>query len=115
MRTGDRGSPVPWRNEVRRTLLLFLVLAGLATAALQEPLRVEGGQITGTPTIQWTYGVRLYRGIPYAAPPLGNLRWRAPKPAVAWLGVKAADHYSAVCAQAPPDTEGNAWREGHFP
>ena len=100
---------------MRRTLLLFFVLTGLATAALQEPLQVEGGQITGTPTIQWTYGVRLYRGIPYAAPPVGEQRWRPPRPVAAWQGVKAADHFSPVCMQAPPDTEGNAWREGHYP
>jgi para-nitrobenzyl esterase len=100
---------------VRRTLILLLVLAGLAMAALQEPLRVEGGQITGTPTIQWTYGVRLYRAIPYAAPPVGDLRWRPPRPAQAWQGVKAADHFSPVCMQPSPDTQGNAWREGHYP
>jgi para-nitrobenzyl esterase len=44
-----------------------------------------------------------------------DLRWRPPQPVAAWTGVKAADHYSPVCMQAPPDTEGNAWREGHFP
>jgi para-nitrobenzyl esterase len=98
-----------------RTLSLLLLLATQGISALQEPLRVEGGQITGTPTIQWTHGVRLYRGIPYAAPPLGDLRWRPPQPAAAWQGVMAADHYSPVCVQAPPDTQGNAWREGHFP
>lgn len=98
-----------------RTLTLLLVSAGLALAALREPLRIEGGQITGTPTIQWTFGVRLYRAIPYAAPPVGDLRWRAPQPVAAWTGVKAADHFSPVCPQAPPATEGNAWREGHYP
>jgi para-nitrobenzyl esterase len=92
-------------DNVTRSLILLLFSAGLLMAALQEPLRVEGGQITGTPTIQWTYGVRLYRGIPYAAPPLGDLRWRPPQPVATWTGVKAADHYSAVCTQAPPDTE----------
>ena len=33
-----------------------------ATSGLQEPIAVDGGQVTGTPTIQWTYGVRLFRG-----------------------------------------------------
>lgn len=100
---------------MRRSLLLLLFPAGLTMAALQEPLRIESGQLTGTPTIQWTYGVRLYRGIPYAAPPVGDLRWRPPQPVAAWSGIKAADHFSGVCPQLPPDTEGNAWREGHFP
>lgn len=100
---------------MQRILVLLLVLSGLATAALQEPVRIEGGQVTGTPTIQWTYGVRLFRGIPYAAPPVGNLRWRPPQAVVPWQGVKAADHFSAVCMQPPTDTGGNAWREGLVP
>lgn len=88
----------------------------LSTATgLQEPVAVDGGLITGTPTPQWTYGVRLYRGIPYAAPPTGDLRWRPPQPVVPWQGVKAADHFSPVCMQMPTDTEGNAWREGLVP
>ena len=82
---------------------------------LQEPIQVDGGLITGTPTPQWTYGVRLYRGIPYAAPPVGELRWRPPQPVVPWQGVKRADHFSPVCMQMPTDTEGNAWREGLVP
>ena len=56
-----------------RTLSLLLVSAGLSMTALQEELQI-GGRITGTPTIQWTHGVRLYRGIPYAAPPVGDLQ-----------------------------------------
>ena len=97
---------------MKRALILLLALSGLAAAALKEPITVEGGLVTGTPAIQWTYGVRLFRGIPYAAPPVGDLRWRAPAPVVPWQGVKAADHFSAACMQAPTDTEGNAWREG---
>ena len=73
---------------------------------------MSGGLITGTPTIQWTPGVKLYRGIPYAAPPVGDLRWRPPQPVVPWTGVKAADHFSPACMQPPTATEGNAWREG---
>jgi len=88
--------------------------AGLA-ARLQEPIAVDGGQVSGTPSIQWTTGVRLFRGIPYAAPPIGNLRWRPPQPVAAWPGVKRADHFSPACMQLPTDTEGNAWREGHVP
>ena len=88
----------------------------LETASgLAEPIAVDGGQVTGTPTIQWSYGVRLFRGIPYAAPPIGDLRWRPPQPIVPWQGVRAADHFSPSCMQAPTSTEGNAWREGHVP
>lgn len=86
-----------------------------ATNHLKEPIAITGGLITGTPTIQWTPGVRLYRGISYAAPPVGDLRWRSPQPVVPWRGVKAADHFGPACMQAPTNTEGNAWREGLTP
>ncbi len=98
-----------------RPFLLMIIVVPLAIAAIQEPVLVDGGQITGTQTLQWTPGVRSFRGIPYAAPPLGELRWRPPQPVVPWQGVKAADHFSAACMQAPTDTEGNAWREGLVP
>jgi para-nitrobenzyl esterase len=100
---------------MNRLLLLILATGGLAAAGIQEPVGIDGGQITGTQTPQWTYGVRLYRGIPFAAPPVGNLRWRPPQQVVSWQGVKAADHFSAVCMQPATDTEGNAWREGLVP
>jgi para-nitrobenzyl esterase len=101
------------------TMTALLVMGHLAMAQSQqtishikEPIQVTGGSVTGTPTIQWTPGVRLYRGIPYAAAPVGDLRWRAPQPVVPWTGVKAADHFGAACMQPSTDTEGNAWREG---
>jgi para-nitrobenzyl esterase len=49
-------------------------------------------------------GMRVHRflGIPYAAPPTGDLRWRAPQPARAWSGERDADRYGPACPQAPP-------------
>jgi para-nitrobenzyl esterase len=46
-------------------------------------------------------GVSAYLGIPFAAPPVGDLRWRAPQPAAAWKGTRAADHFSPSCIQGP--------------
>ena len=40
-----------------------------------------------------------FRGLPYAAPPTGNLRWRAPQPPASWHGVRDASHYAASCVQ----------------
>jgi para-nitrobenzyl esterase len=83
--------------------LLFAVVTALPlAAAIQEPIKVQGGLVSGTPG--WAWGVREYRGIPFAAPPAGNLRWRPPQPVIPWQGVLAADHYSSACMQAPPST-----------
>ena len=44
-------------------------------------------------------GVTVFRGIPYAAPPVGDLRWKRPQPVVKWKGVKVADTFSNICWQ----------------
>jgi para-nitrobenzyl esterase len=45
-------------------------------------------------------GVAVFRGLPFAAPPVGDLRWQAPKPAAKWPSVRAGNAFSATCAQA---------------
>ena len=45
--------------------------------------------------------VLVFKGIPYAAPPVGDLRWRAPQPAASWQGVRKADAYGNACIQIP--------------
>jgi para-nitrobenzyl esterase len=79
--------------------LLLLVLAGsaIASAAISGPVRIDTGLITGTST--GTEEVRVFKGIPYAAPPVGDLRWRAPQPAAKWDGVLKADQFGPVCMQ----------------
>ncbi len=85
--------------------LIFALLP--LSAAITDPVRVEQGQLSGV------HGsspeVRVYKGIPFAAPPLGNLRWRAPKPAADWAGVRKADQFSATCMQTPY-AEGSLYR-----
>ena len=50
-------------------------------------------------------GIATYKGVPFAAPPVGDLRWKAPQPAANWSGERAATEFGASCAQA---TRGNA-------
>ena len=57
----------------------------------------DTGMISGTATS--TPDVRVFKGIPFAAPPVGDLRWRAPKPAAHWDGVRQADQFGPVCMQ----------------
>jgi para-nitrobenzyl esterase len=65
---------------------------------MQEPIKIEGGMVSGQPG--WAWGVRAYRGIPFAAPPVGNRRWRPPQPVIPWQGVLAANEFSAACMQS---------------
>ncbi len=59
------------------------------------PVRVEGGLIAGAVED----GLSVFRGIPYAAPPVGALRWRPPQPVVAWEGTRAATEFGRACMQ----------------
>ena len=58
---------------------------------------VTGGRIQGR--MLTAPGGAAFKGIPFAAPPLGNLRWREPAPVVAWTGVRDADRFGASCVQ----------------
>ena len=81
------------------TLALALV-AGSACAqkSAQPVLTVEGGQIQGVPAD--VAGVTVFRGIPFAAPPIGDLRWKAPQPVVPWDGVRVCDTFGHPPFQA---------------
>ena len=84
-------------------LLLSLALAMLATRAMAaDPglvVRIDSGTLAGVHDA--ATGVNEFLGIPYAAPPLGALRWKPPQPAAAWTGVRAADHFGPRCMQLP--------------
>ena len=58
-------------------------------------------------------GVAVFKGMPYAAPPVGVLRWRAPQRAAAWGGTRPADTFGPACPQILPPTD-KAWRIEHI-
>ena len=59
-------------------------------------VEVNGGTIEGVEQ----EGILTYKGIPFAAPPVGDLRWKAPAPVQPWTGVKKADAFACACMQA---------------
>jgi para-nitrobenzyl esterase len=77
------------------SLISILLAALLASPAGGQVARVDGGAVKGE---QWN-GSTVFRGIPFAAPPLGPLRWKPPQPLVPWRGVRASLKQPASCLQ----------------
>ena len=78
---------------MKKIVLLMLCCFALAAVEAQPLMRahVEAGDVEGTPD---GTDLAVYKAIPYAAPPLGELRWKAPQPARPWEGVLKADDYA---------------------
>lgn len=97
-----------------RTLLFLSLVLSLTSWSQKNSnpiLNIQGGQIKGVETA--TKGVVVYKGIPFAAPPVGKLRWREPQPIVPWKGVKIANAYGAAAMQITWDPQsfyGREWR-----
>ncbi|MGZ3304928.1 MAG: carboxylesterase/lipase family protein [Asticcacaulis sp.] len=76
---------------------LGLALTASAAPAAGPVVKTHSGAVAGATTA----GVEAFKGIPFAAPPLGELRWRAPQPAKPWTGVRDATQYGHDCMQTP--------------
>ena len=77
--------------------LLAFVFVLTACTSVNPVLTVPGGKIQGVLTD--SSDVIVYKGIPYAAAPVGELRWQAPQPAVPWEGVLMCDTFGAIAPQ----------------
>jgi para-nitrobenzyl esterase len=82
--------------------------AAAASAAITEPVKLDAGLVAGAPGND--AAVRVFKGIPFAAPPVGPLRWKAPQPPAKWDGVKEATTFGPRCMQG-----GGAGRAGGPP
>lgn len=78
------------------TLIVMAVMTASAMAA-NNVITVEGGKLRGSESA----GISSWKGIPFAAPPVGANRWRAPQPVSAWQGVRDATEYGHDCMQVP--------------
>jgi para-nitrobenzyl esterase len=106
---------------MRRLLLTAVSMTATtgALAAIPAEVTIDSGTIAGMTDAE----IRVFKGIPFAAPPVGPNRWRAPQPVARWSEVRAATEYAPRCTQggaggpnatAPPTGEDclylNVWR-----
>ena len=95
----------------RRIGLLIFVAVGASWAFGSAPassVEVQTGSGTVAGVASGDGAVISFKGIPYAAPPVGTLRWRAPEAAKAWSGVRKSDQFGSSCMQGP-NTEFGPW------
>jgi len=78
-----------------KALLILSVTWITVSAAVPDPVHLDSGSVSGISANDAS--VRVFKGIPYAAPPVGDLRWRAPQPAAHWEGVRKADQFGPNC------------------
>jgi len=77
-----------------KTLWIAALACGLS-AQTPKPVRTQSGMVQGVAED----GLTVYKGIPFAVRPLGDLRWRAPQPPAAWKDVRAVDKFAPACIQ----------------
>jgi para-nitrobenzyl esterase len=69
---------------------------------LMDPIKIDSGYISGTLLGEPGKAVHVYRGIPYAAPPVGKLRWQPPQPVQKWAGIRECTVFSLAAPQTRP-------------
>jgi para-nitrobenzyl esterase len=115
MRSGqERRLPVPGCVQALR-LVLPALLASLATAACGDPapttpstvVHVDSGDLAGVRDGE----VSAFKGVPFAAPPVGGLRWRPPAAPQPWTGVRDASRYGDICMQNPQAWDSTASKQ----
>jgi para-nitrobenzyl esterase len=77
----------------------FVVSSTELRAMISAQVKIDAGIVEGTASGQPS--VRVFKGIPFAAPPVGENRWKAPQPVAKWEGVRKADAFGAPCAAGP--------------
>jgi para-nitrobenzyl esterase len=79
---------------------MIVLVAGLGWSDVPDvPVKTAGGMVRGVATADGR--IRVFKGIPYAAPPAGELRWKEPQPVRAWEGTRDASEFGAQCMQGP--------------
>ena len=88
--------PIFSSKGLLEALLLVIVPATSPLALAQSPTTsTESGAISG----MRESGLDIYKGVPFAAPPVGELRWRPPAPVTPWTGTRKAEAFAPACMQ----------------
>ena len=87
----------PWAGVIAAALLMSQV-------SLAQTVQTESGAIAGVRN----EGLVVYKGVPFAAPPVGDLRWRPPAPVAPWTGTRHADSFAPACMQEGVSMPGEA-------
>jgi para-nitrobenzyl esterase len=85
--------PISSRSLVAATLMM------LTASISNAQVKTATGQVRGATSADGR--IRMFKGIPYAAPPVGDRRWKEPQPAAAWEGVRDATEFGRQCMQGP--------------
>jgi para-nitrobenzyl esterase len=84
--------------KMRLLFLLSIILCARFSGAQLMNVETANGMVSGV----YADGISSYKGIPFAAPPIGKLRWKAPQPAPKWKGVRTCEKFSASPMQSKP-------------
>ena len=107
--------------SIKRVVVAVFIL-GLAACSTETPDRdlkasasrsLAQGEVIGIPS-PYDDDITVYRGLPYAAAPIGELRWQPPQPAASWEGIRIANTFSDSCYQ-PRHWDYFVWRREDFP
>lgn len=90
-------------------VMLLTACAKTSTTSTAPILDIEGGKVEGV--AGEIPGVMVYKGIPYAAPPVGDLRWKQPQPVIPWEGVRKCDTFGAASLQGDQTVGSFYWKE----
>ena len=85
------------RVRLATATFVFVALLGGMEALAANEVRTENGVVEGSASADGK--VQVFKGIPYAAPPVGESRWKAPQPVESWKGVRKATEFGARCMQ----------------
>jgi len=80
-------------------VILLAASSFASNLAAQDLVKIPAGTLEGTG--RQASGVRSFKGVPFAQPPVGNLRWKEPQPVAAWTGTRAAKAFGPRCMQQP--------------